>query len=215
MGGAKQSHRDGLFRCNECRGQFTVTVGTIFHRSKVPLAKWMQIVHLEAAPSDVRKSWQMAQATGLTHKTVERMRARIYAAAGKYRGPNTIFGRRVSRYVRDQRPAGYQNPPKPRRDGDGLDYRPWYAWRQKNPLGERLEARGVLAAVDERCRDDLARTERLLIQLLGTAPDEQTHEKWKRWKGKVSKEKPREVIPSLTRRELLDFGEFCEEEELG
>jgi transposase-like protein len=127
MGGAKQSHRDGLFRCNECRGQFTVTVGTIFHRSKVPLAKWMQIVHLEAAPSDVRKSWQMAQATGLTHKTVERMRARIYAAAGKYRGPNTIFGRRVSRYVRDQRPAGYQNPPKPRRDGDGLDYRPWYA----------------------------------------------------------------------------------------
>ena len=28
--------RDGLYECGECRDQFTVTVGTVFHGSKVP-----------------------------------------------------------------------------------------------------------------------------------------------------------------------------------
>jgi transposase-like protein len=46
MGGVKQSHRDGLYRCKICRGQFTVTVGTIFASSKVPLRKWLQAAHL-------------------------------------------------------------------------------------------------------------------------------------------------------------------------
>src|SRR3569833_1380307 len=31
--GEKQSHRPGLFYCNECKGQFTVTVGTVFELS--------------------------------------------------------------------------------------------------------------------------------------------------------------------------------------
>ena len=33
--GKKQSHRVGLYYCNESKGQFTVTVGTVFERSKV------------------------------------------------------------------------------------------------------------------------------------------------------------------------------------
>jgi hypothetical protein len=31
--------------------------------------------------------WEMAQATGLTFKTIEKMRARIYAAVNTYDGP--------------------------------------------------------------------------------------------------------------------------------
>ena len=45
IGGAKQSHREGLYRCKSCRRQFTVTVGTAFASSKVPLSKWMQAAH--------------------------------------------------------------------------------------------------------------------------------------------------------------------------
>jgi transposase-like protein len=30
-------HRPGLYQCNECREQFTVTVKTVFERSKIPL----------------------------------------------------------------------------------------------------------------------------------------------------------------------------------
>ncbi len=33
--------RPGLHECAECKKQFTVTVGTIFERSKVPLRKWL------------------------------------------------------------------------------------------------------------------------------------------------------------------------------
>jgi transposase-like protein len=46
--GEKHSHRDGLYMCNACRKQFTVTVGTIFERSHVPLHKWVQAALLIA-----------------------------------------------------------------------------------------------------------------------------------------------------------------------
>src|SRR3546814_3244681 len=36
-----KAHRPGLYQCGECRKQFTVTVGTVFERSKVPLTKWL------------------------------------------------------------------------------------------------------------------------------------------------------------------------------
>jgi transposase-like protein len=41
-----KSHRPGLYCCNECRRQFTVTVGTAMHRSKIPLYKWLMALHL-------------------------------------------------------------------------------------------------------------------------------------------------------------------------
>ena len=34
--------RDGLIQCNACRGQFTVTVGTVMHRSHITLRQWIQ-----------------------------------------------------------------------------------------------------------------------------------------------------------------------------
>lgn len=33
--------RPGLYDCGECRAQFTVTVGTVFESSKIPLHKWL------------------------------------------------------------------------------------------------------------------------------------------------------------------------------
>ena len=44
-------HRTGLVQCNEpeCRQQYTVTVGTVFERSKVPLHKWLFVNHLMCA----------------------------------------------------------------------------------------------------------------------------------------------------------------------
>jgi transposase-like protein len=33
--------RPGLRHCAECKGQFTVTVGTIFEDSRIPLRKWL------------------------------------------------------------------------------------------------------------------------------------------------------------------------------
>lgn len=36
-----KAHRAGLFQCNNCGGQFTVTLGTIFEDSHIPLRKWL------------------------------------------------------------------------------------------------------------------------------------------------------------------------------
>src|SRR6187401_1653191 len=44
--GTKQSHRPGLYYCNECKGQFTVKVGTVFEHSKIPLTKWWLATYL-------------------------------------------------------------------------------------------------------------------------------------------------------------------------
>ena len=37
--GKKQ--RCGLYKCKGCEDQFTVTVGTVFERSHIPLNKWI------------------------------------------------------------------------------------------------------------------------------------------------------------------------------
>src|SRR5712664_212919 len=42
IGGRKQSHRDGLYHCKLCRKQFTVTLGTVFERSRITLSTWLR-----------------------------------------------------------------------------------------------------------------------------------------------------------------------------
>ena len=38
--------RKGVWKCAGCREQFTVTVGTIFEDSHIPLNKWLLAYHL-------------------------------------------------------------------------------------------------------------------------------------------------------------------------
>jgi transposase-like protein len=46
-----KAHRAGVWKCKEkgCRRQFTVTVGTIFHRSKIALRDWLAAFHIVCA----------------------------------------------------------------------------------------------------------------------------------------------------------------------
>jgi transposase-like protein len=41
--------RKGVYQCNGCREQFTVTVGSIFEDSHIPLHKWLLAIHLMAS----------------------------------------------------------------------------------------------------------------------------------------------------------------------
>lgn len=41
--------RPGLYQCNACREPFTVTVGTVYERSHIPLCKWVYATHLMTA----------------------------------------------------------------------------------------------------------------------------------------------------------------------
>jgi transposase-like protein len=76
--GAK--HRPGLFQCGDCRQQFTVTVGTIFERSKVSLSKWMLATHLMASSKKGMSAHQLHRSIGVTYKTAWFMWHRIREA---------------------------------------------------------------------------------------------------------------------------------------
>src|ERR1043166_5895330 len=41
--------RRGLFKCSACRKQFTVTTGSVFEGTHVPLSKWLMAIHLMSA----------------------------------------------------------------------------------------------------------------------------------------------------------------------
>jgi len=78
--GKKQSHRPGLYYCNECKGQFTVTVGTVFERSKIPLSKWWLATHLMGSSKKGMSAHQLHRMLVVTYKTAWFMAHRIREA---------------------------------------------------------------------------------------------------------------------------------------
>ena len=84
-----KSHRAGLFYCNECKKQFTVTVGTVFERSKVPLTKWWLAAYLMSSSKKGISSHQLSRALGVSYKTAWFVSHRIREAmrVGSFPGP--------------------------------------------------------------------------------------------------------------------------------
>jgi transposase-like protein len=93
VAGEKQSHRPGLLYCNDCKGQFTVTVGTVFERSKIPLTKWWLATHLLCSS----KKGISSHTLGVTYKTAWFMTHRIREAMapGENAGPLGGAGKSV------------------------------------------------------------------------------------------------------------------------
>jgi len=78
LGGA--ATRPGVYKCAACRKQFTVTVGTLFEGSKVPLNKWLMAVHLICSSKKGISSHQIHCMLGVTYKTAWFMTHRIREA---------------------------------------------------------------------------------------------------------------------------------------
>ena len=75
-----KSTRPGVHKCNDCKSPFTVTVGTVFERSKVPLNKWVLAVHLMASSKKGISAHQLHRQIGVTYKTAWFMFHRIREA---------------------------------------------------------------------------------------------------------------------------------------
>lgn len=75
-----KSHRPGLHQCNACRQHFTVTVGTLFERSHIPLHKWLLAFHLMSASKKGISAHQLHRMLGITYKTAWFMAHRIREA---------------------------------------------------------------------------------------------------------------------------------------
>jgi transposase-like protein len=66
-----KAHRPGVYQCNEpaCREQFTVTVGTVFERSKIPLSKWLAALFLMTASKTGISAHQVHRMLGVSYKS--------------------------------------------------------------------------------------------------------------------------------------------------
>jgi len=72
--------RAGLWFCGHCRQQYTVTVGSVFERSKIPLHKWLLAVHLLCSSKKGMSSHQLHRMLGVTYKTAWFMTHRVREA---------------------------------------------------------------------------------------------------------------------------------------
>ena len=77
---ADGAHRKGLYNCKGCRKQFSVTVGTVYERSHIPLNKWLLATHLMAAGKKGTSAHQMHRMLGITYKSAWFMAHRIREA---------------------------------------------------------------------------------------------------------------------------------------
>lgn len=84
-------HRPGLYYCAACNGQFTVTVGTVMERSKIPLSKWLFAMHLMGASKKGMSAHQLHRTLGITYKSAWFMAHRIREAMREL-NPGVIGG---------------------------------------------------------------------------------------------------------------------------
>ncbi len=80
-----KSTRIHTYKCYDCRKPFTVKVGTIFQRSKVPMHKWLQAIVLCRGGKQQINANQLSKVLGVTFKTAKTMIASIREGAQTYK----------------------------------------------------------------------------------------------------------------------------------
>jgi transposase-like protein len=74
------STKIGTRKCYACRKKFTVTVGTVFEDSHIPVHQWLQVVHLMCASKKGISSHQLMRIMEVQYKTAWFMTHRIREA---------------------------------------------------------------------------------------------------------------------------------------
>ena len=64
-----KSTRPGVYKCKDCRKPFTVTIGTVMERSKVPLCKWVLAAQLMASSKKGMSARQLQRMIGTNYET--------------------------------------------------------------------------------------------------------------------------------------------------
>lgn len=78
----KTAVRKGVYFCGACRKQFTVTVGTVFEGSHVPVSKWLMAWFIICSSKKAVSAHQLHRMLKVTYKTAWFMAHRIRHAVG-------------------------------------------------------------------------------------------------------------------------------------
>jgi hypothetical protein len=81
--GSKSPVRLGVWKCKGCRKQFTVTKGTIFEDSHIPLNTWMMAIHLLCASKKGISAHQIHRMLGVTYRAAWFMIHRLRYASSQ------------------------------------------------------------------------------------------------------------------------------------
>ncbi|MGH7144038.1 MAG: IS1595 family transposase [Planctomycetota bacterium] len=76
------TRKNGFYRCNHCKDDFTVRTGTIFERSHIPLNKWLFAMYLVMTARKGISSLQLSKEIDITQKSAWFMLHRIREACG-------------------------------------------------------------------------------------------------------------------------------------
>lgn len=91
---AGKSTRPGVHKCNDCAKPFTVTVGTIFEDSKIPLNKWLLAFRLLSGGKKGFSAHELHRALGITYKSawflMHRIREAMKDDGGPLGGPGAV-----------------------------------------------------------------------------------------------------------------------------
>lgn len=112
-----KSTRPGVYWCNACQKPFSVTVGTVYERSKVPLNTWLYATHLLCASKKGISSHQLARMLGVTYKTAWFMTHRIREAMTVVPGSEGPLGGEGQVVEADETELGLSHKSRPRRHG--------------------------------------------------------------------------------------------------
>jgi transposase-like protein len=87
-----KSTRPGVYKCKDCRKPFSVTVGTVMERSKIPLTKWVLAAHLMASSKKGMSAKQLERMLGVTYETAWFLAHRLREAMDAKGGNGPIGG---------------------------------------------------------------------------------------------------------------------------
>ncbi len=76
------TRKNGFYRCNQCKEDFTVRTGTIFERSHIPLHKWIYAMYLLLTARKGISSLQLSKEIGIRQASAWFMLHRIREACG-------------------------------------------------------------------------------------------------------------------------------------
>jgi transposase-like protein len=134
--------RKGVVQCNDCRQQYTVTVGTVFESSKVPLHKWLYVNHVLCSSKKSTSAHQIARNIGVSYKTAWFMMHRIREAMKEVAdGPMGGFGATIEA---DETYVGGKNQNK------HVSKRGYEAGRRDKRVGPRLHLKQPVVSLVER-----------------------------------------------------------------
>ncbi|MBD1847672.1 transposase [Cyanobacteria bacterium FACHB-63] len=86
---ASSVKREQRYHCNECFTSYSVTVGTLFHKTHVELPKWFEAIRLIMDRSREVSIRQLATEIKVNKNTASYMISRIRDAA--YKEPDFLF----------------------------------------------------------------------------------------------------------------------------